>query len=375
MKQMMTYSKIILCCILAWMNLTTYAQQDPPLIHSGKQYLLNGELDQAIIKFSEQLKQHGFDREAYYWRAHCLIQMERYDAAQEDLRRVLHFHPNDSRTMDAMGYAFNQQGNYLEGINWFNKAINNDEENAIIYNNRGMSYYYLGKYSTAFYDFNKAIHLDSTFAEAYSNRGSARYNNQNIAAATEIDLRKAEADYSKALELDNTLVSAYRNRGIIRYHMEKYREGYLDLQKAIYLSPDDAIVYFHMGNLMQAKESYQEAVNYYGECMKRDLSLAEAFYRRADAYEAIGNLKLARYDLQSLIDINGEERGKSYYRMARTYAMEQQWEEVERYLNLARKYDYFKDTDRRQRLFNDPLFGIFWEKSLSKKLKGKLQKS
>jgi tetratricopeptide (TPR) repeat protein len=368
----------LLVVLVIWMLFSAIslvqAQDDPPLIHSGKQRLSNGEYEQAIINFSEHLKRHGFDREAYYWRAHCLIMQDYLEDAVADLKLILQYHPDDSRAMDAIGYANNQRGNYLEAINWFNEAIVLDEENAVIYNNRGMSYYYLGKFPTAFHDFNKAVRLDTSFAEAYSNRGSARYNNQNIAAATDIDLRKAESDFSRALELDEGLVSAYRNRGIIRFHLKKYQESFLDLQKAIYLHPADPIVYYHMGNLMMALEEYREAVTYLGECLKLDPDMSEAVYQRALAYIQLDELDLARYDYEVIINNFHDDRGKCFFLIARTYAMEDQPKLVYSFLKQARKNGYFKSATNLQGAYDDPLlikyrdkdnFWKFWNKLIS----------
>lgn len=357
---------VLLWLLVIWMIISSIAlvqaQSDPPMIHSAKEHILANEYDQAILLLSEQLKMHGFNKEAYYWRAFCLIQLDYFDEAIEDLQFLLNYHPDDSRAMDAVGYAYNQMGSYLEAINWFNDAIIRDHENAVIYNNRGMSYYYLGKYPTAFHDFNKAVRLDSTFAEAYSNRGSARYNNQNIAAATDIDLRKAEMDFTTALELDNTLVSAYRNRGIVRYHLEKYPESFLDLQKAIYLQPGDPIIYYHMGNLMMARGKYDEAVTYYGECLKRDPKMTDAVYHRALSYIELKEFDLARYDYGTIIENYHDERGQCFYLIARTYAMENDPKMVYNFLKQARKNGYFRDGARISRVYNDTLLKQYWNR-------------
>ncbi|MCP4121388.1 MAG: tetratricopeptide repeat protein [Bacteroidetes bacterium] len=367
------WTGLIITAMMLCLSLPSHAQTDPPLIKAGKTYLLNNELDRAIGKFSQQLKIHGYNKDAYYWRAHCLIQLSMIDEAMKDLRFLLQYHANDSRAMDAMGYAFNQKGEYAEAIKWFNKAVVLDSKNPIIYNNRGMSYYYLGKFPTAFYDFNKAVHLDSTFAQAYGNRGSARYNNQNIAAASDIDLRKAEADFTKALELDQGLLSAYRNRAIIRHYLGKYRGSFLDFQKVIYLDPDDALIYFHLGNLMMSKESHKDAVTYYGECLKRDIKIIDALYGRANAYEHLKAYDLARYDYETILMNPKLEHGKAYYKLARLCALEDDMDNALYFLGQSRKNDFFNNEESRSLLFHDPVFKEQWEDKGFAKLKEKLQ--
>jgi tetratricopeptide (TPR) repeat protein len=299
--------------------------------------------------------------------------MGEFEKAMIDLKLVLDKNPKDSKAMDAMGFANNQIGQYLKAIEWFNKAIGYDNNNAIIYNNRGMSYYYLEKFSTAFHDFNKAIWLDSTFAQAYNNRGSARYNRQNIAAATKLDLIQAEDDFTKAIELDNVLVSAYRNRGIVRYHLEKYRESFLDFQKAIYLHPEDPLIYFHTGNLMFAKKDYSEAISYYNQCLSRKSDLKEVLYQRALTYQLLQNFSLARYDYEVLIEMDKAESGKCFYEIAKTYALEKDGEHSYYYLNQARKNDYFKSDNAIKDALSDGAFTEFWSEKNFAKLKALLE--
>ncbi len=366
---------VLLMFLLTSINSIAQVKKDPPLIHAGKVNILNHNFDLAINKLSQHLKIFGYSEEAYYWRAHALIQLKRIDDAMVDLRLVLQRDPNDDRAMDALGYAYNQKGNYLTAIKWFNEAIERDNKNAIYYNNRGMSYYYLDKYNTAFFDFNKAIQLDSTFAQAYSNRGSARYNHQDIKEASDLDLTRAENDFTIALEKDNKLLSAYRNRGLVRLEMEKYRESFLDFQKAIYLDPTDPLIYFHVGNLMFAKEQYADAINYYIQSINLKANQIEVLYQRAKTYEILNQLDLARYDYEVIIQHRPNEKAKCYYRIARTYTLENDAQHAYYYLNQARKEGLFKESRFKPIVFNDKVFSKYWDADDFAKLKIKIEKN
>lgn len=337
------FGRVFLFAVLltAWGYGRAGTLPDPPLIEQGKRYLLNGEAEQAIEKFSEHLRRNGFSDEAYYWRAHALLGLGLEEEAENDLRFLLQYHPNDSRALDALGFLENRWGNYREALTYFNKAIARDNKNAITYNNRGMCYYNSGNYVAAFQDFNKAILLDSTFAEAYSNRGSARYNNQNIAAATRADLLKAEADFSRALSLDARLVSAYRNRALVRMELGKHRDCYLDLQKAIHLDPGDARLYHQLGLLYLEMGDYAEAVAFFAEALKRRNDMRESLYGRARAYELQGKPDLALYDLEQIGGRWKEERGEAAYRMAVIHARMSDPENAIQYLREAQKAGHF----------------------------------
>ena len=54
----------------------------------------------------------------------------------------------------------------------YNKAIELDPDDAIVYNNRGLLYKAQKKEDLALADFNKAIELNPKYVTAYTNRGS-----------------------------------------------------------------------------------------------------------------------------------------------------------------------------------------------------------
>ena len=59
---------------------------------------------------------------------------------------------------------------YTEAIDWFNKAIALSPQLTELYQNRGISNYYLRHYPDAINDYEKAIELDASFAPAYFGR-------------------------------------------------------------------------------------------------------------------------------------------------------------------------------------------------------------
>lgn len=371
-----TIVHIILVGWLITLSLIGFAQdKSSPLIDAGKQNLLDDNYEQAIINFGKHISIYGYSSDAYYWRSHALLALEKHDAAIKDLNYVLEKDATNYKAMDALGFAFNQKGQYLSAIKWFNKALEHDDNSAIIYNNRGMSYYYLGKYNTAFHDFNRAVIIDTTFAQAFNNRGSARYNHQDIKKASFDDLQRAEKDYSKAIELDPKLTSAYRNRGIVRFEMEDYKQSYLDFKKAIHLDPNDPLIHFHTANLMVAMEEYPTATNYFNESLKLAPLQIDVLYSRAENYLHQKQFDLARYDYEIISAEFPEEKGKCFYLVAQTYALENDSEHAYNYLNYARKEGYFKSGINKKKVLEADAFAPFWEQSNFARLKAKIKKS
>ncbi len=114
--------------------------------------------------------------------------------------------PNKARPYYNRGFAYYQQGNLVQAIPDFNKAIEINPNYGEVYNIRGAAYRAQGNLTQAISDYNKAIEIDSNFAEAYNNRGNVYYLQGN--------LTQAIADYNKAIEIDPNFTNAYNNRSV-----------------------------------------------------------------------------------------------------------------------------------------------------------------
>ncbi|VDP87334.1 unnamed protein product [Echinostoma caproni] len=59
-----------------------------------------------------------------------------------------------------------QQGRYDEAVQWYTKAIDEEKDNALLYNNRSAAYLMLNKPHEAYQDSNKSINLNPTYVKA-----------------------------------------------------------------------------------------------------------------------------------------------------------------------------------------------------------------
>ena len=91
------------------------------------------------------------------------------------------------------GLTHGKQGNFLQAISDFTKAIEIYPKDAEAYYNRGLAYDQQSNFTQATFDFTKAIEINPNDAEAYYNRGLAHYEKK------EYDL--SWADVHKADEL------------------------------------------------------------------------------------------------------------------------------------------------------------------------------
>lgn len=144
--------------------------------------------------------------------------------------------------------------NYREAVNDATEAIRLDPANVNAYTCRGYAYSELGNYRDAVADLNKVIELDPNNAKAYGVRG--------VALANTGDNKKAVADFDKAISLKPNDVANYENRGLVYGNMGDFKSALADFDKVISLKPT-----------------------------------AEAYQRRAQCYEALGDNEKAQADL------------------------------------------------------------------------------
>jgi len=123
------------------------------------------------------------------------------------------------------GAAFDKQGNLLQAISDFTKAIAINPNYAEAYNDRGDAYIHQGNFPQAIVDFTKVIEISSKYSVvAYQNRG--------FAYASQGNFLQAISDCTKAIEINPNFAEAYCIRGISYYWTKEYDKAWIDVHKA-----------------------------------------------------------------------------------------------------------------------------------------------
>ena len=71
----------------------------------------------------------------------------------------------------AEGMSLYNQDRFEESVQAYDKALQNDPQDAEAWNNKGISLGILGRYSEALVAFKKAVEINSSYAEAWYNMG------------------------------------------------------------------------------------------------------------------------------------------------------------------------------------------------------------
>ncbi len=142
----------------------------------------------------------------------------------------------DIRNYRQEGIDFLQDYEYQKAIESFDKALEANPMDKILYFYRGYSYLRLEEYEKAVADLEKATILDQTNADAFSSL-----------AAAYLELKEYEdviRTATKAIILNPKDAASYFNRGIAYNFTHKFDKAYSDFSEVVSLEPtnDDAIV-------------------------------------------------------------------------------------------------------------------------------------
>jgi tetratricopeptide (TPR) repeat protein len=111
-----------------------------------------------------------------------------------------------------------------KAIEYLNKAIQLQPNNADIYNKRGTAYYNLGDYQRTVEDDSEAIRLSPGYADAFNNRAGAYVKLEKYKEALE--------DYNQAIRFKPEYAIFHNNRAVVYLKQKKNKQGCLDAQKA-----------------------------------------------------------------------------------------------------------------------------------------------
>ena len=142
----------------------------------------------------------------------------------------------DVKDYRKQGIDFLQDYQYENAIDSFDKALDANPTDKILYFYRGYSYLRLNQYDKAVIDLEKATTLDQTNADAFSSL-----------AAAYLELKEYDdviKTATKAIILNPKDAASYFNRGIAYNFTHKYDKAYSDFNDVVRLEPtnEDAII-------------------------------------------------------------------------------------------------------------------------------------
>lgn len=376
-------------------NPERYGREVLMYLTQAENLMLQGKFEQAIMSYDNALSQAPEFAETYIRRSMALYKLGRFAEAQQDyamatrlnpyigdlfgyqndLRklRVLAFSPDKFTELPTLAYRMtyyeqmyempfkldtmleeNPTIDYILQKSIFdiksgqlalalsNLQLIGNEDNAMLYDLKGLIYSENKDFEFANDYFEKAIEIDSTYELAYLNLSLIYVEDGNLTEALALlnkvielnpdmkkayfykaDLYKKMGENEKALAEYNLLeeesqTNDYRlflNRAIAQKMSGDALSALQDINKAIDLEPENAILYKLRGNIQVLLKNYMDAVMDYDKAIELDSEFAEAYFNRGIAHLLDNNRTDACSDFEKSVDLgyeNGQEKLKYF---------------------------------------------------------------
>lgn len=185
-------------------------------------YCIDKEAKESILK---ELEKHDISESSLFCDFAGFAQQNAWDKPYQN--------PTSLKSDDYIRRAISTyQSNDLDkSIEYCNKAIEINSENATPHYLRGIINGQRDDYDKATIDFDKAIRINPRHEDAHCLRGGSR--------AELGDHKSAIISYDKAININSQFAEAYYFRGLAQYQLKNHKEGEKDYRKAIELNPDN----------------------------------------------------------------------------------------------------------------------------------------
>lgn len=265
-------------------------------------YLLIKKLNESLIDCEESLR---YDKN-YSYPYFVLSSIYRKlgdDVKAMDFLNVSAQLGNRKAIRRAQSYVYLNQGiqngkakNYVDAINSFAKAIENEPSFEDAYILQGAIKGDTGDFVGAIADFTIAITIDPNNAQAFNNRGFVKIMQK--------DFDGAIADLSKAIEISPNFAHAFKNRGDAKFGKKDFYGAITDFSQAINIDPNNKMTYNNRGCAKDELSDYQNAIIDYTHVIEFDPQFKAAYNNRGIANNSLMNFELALSDFTKAIEID-----------------------------------------------------------------------
>ncbi len=183
--------------------------------------------------------------------------LHRFRDAIEWFDKSLKINPNDANTWIEKGWSLYNLHEYDKSIQCHNKAIDVDPTYGKPWNVKGLAFHYWGKYNEAIECYNKAIEMDPKDTASMIDKGVSLENLGKYNEAIEC--------YNKAIDVDPTYIYAWNNKGILLYQMgqTQYEKALECFNHSIDIDPSSKTAWNYKGLILYSQKKYDEAIECY----------------------------------------------------------------------------------------------------------------
>ena len=189
-----------------------------------------------------------------------------------------------------------KSGKYKESIDSFHVVLENEPDNAEVYNNLAVAYSCIAEFNQAESYFIKALELDPQLAQAYINLSDLYYKTGNLSSAVGT-LQKGSYELQDNLAIAHLLARVYIDD-------QRWDDAIEELERVLDGEPENYDAYYDLGHVYFELGDYEGAISNFETVIGYRQDSELLFYSLAQAYEANNELDKAISNYLKSIAVN-----------------------------------------------------------------------
>ncbi|MCB9185536.1 MAG: tetratricopeptide repeat protein [Flavobacteriales bacterium] len=198
------------------------------------------------------------------------------------------------------------RGDYMQALDYLNKAITISPYNAEAYFLRAYAKWELDDHVGAEKDFSEAIRLNPKNHEAFLYRGVVR--------SQQLKYKQAFEDFNEALRLNDEDWQVYANRALASLYLDRFVDVISDCNRVIDLKKDNSQTYLLRGEAKAGLEMYNVAIEDFEKAIKKDSTAMQPVLRRGIARTKLKQFDLAIADYEQSMKMDTNSALPIFYR-------------------------------------------------------------
>ena len=189
-----------------------------------------------------------------------------------------------------------KEGKYKESIDTFHLVLENEPDNADVYNNLAVAYTCVADFEHAETYFIKALELDPQLAQAYINLSDLYYKAGDLASAVGT-LQRGSYELQDNLTIAHLLARVYIDD-------QRWEDAIEELERVLDGEPENYDAFYDLGHVCFELGDYEGAISNFETVTEYRQDSELLFYSLAQAYEANNEIDKAISNYLKSIAVN-----------------------------------------------------------------------
>lgn len=260
----------------------------------------------SIQYFNQVINAKPYLAEPYFYRAVAKLSLEDYRGAEQDCSNAIERNPFVVNSYQVRGLARVYQGRYTDAIGDFRKGLSLEPDNTSMRHNLILCLERDNRKDEALLAADTLVAMFPKYAPGMAIRSDLLWERGDSVGALEwVD---------KALEINRYDADMLHHRGVMLARLERYEEAEKDMDRAIYLDPDNSGAYITRAMIRYFRNNLNGALADYDMSIVIDPSSVTGHYNRGNLRAQIGDDNRAIEDFDVVIESEPDNMMAIFYR-------------------------------------------------------------